>query len=197
MTSIRIDWQQLAREGEIPGRWQNATEEAILRAIEDLEDTRELTDIEREILDYLDVDIEEEIEDLEHLKDEMIERINEDMFFPMMNYGHIIDAPPEHICDEGLIKVGLRTNCTVMHDTEEDQMYVCLTGGGMDLSQCIAMAYILLSEPIPIDFLSAVCSQRDISQYGGNFDKLKEEMLRAIGYEQKNLQQLMDEWERA
>ena len=79
---------------------------------------------------------------------------NPDLGIPMMNYAYPIynfDGDEEKIK-----KVCQETNCTVVYNQEEDEYYLALTGGGMDLSQDIAYAYMIISGYIEWDFLDEV-----------------------------------------
>ncbi len=94
---------------------------------------------------------------------------SEDSCEPMMNYAYPLETTPD---DKAILKVCKDTNCTVMYNTEEDKHYLALCGGGMDLSQCIAMAYFIIEKWIPLDLALQVCTQPNISQYGKNFRKV-------------------------
>ena len=79
---------------------------------------------------------------------------NGDLGFPMMNYAYPIynfDGDEEKI-----EKVCQETNCTVVRNIDENDYYLALTGGGMDLSQDIAYAYMIISGYIEWDFLDEV-----------------------------------------
>ena len=74
--------------------------------------------------------------------------INEDSCYPMMNYAYPLETTPDN---KKVIEVCRETNCTVMYNDEEDSYYLALTGGGMDLSQDIALAYNILETWIPLE----------------------------------------------
>lgn len=64
-----------------------------------------------------------------------------DAGMPMMNYAY-----PIHYFDskgDRIRKICQETNCTVVYNIDEDRHYLALTGGGMDLSQDIALAYLM------------------------------------------------------
>jgi hypothetical protein len=66
--------------------------------------------------------------------------------YPMMLYAYPLMFEPS---EDQIIKVCRNTNCTVVEDNETNDFYLALTGGGMDLSQDIAYAYILTDGRIP------------------------------------------------
>lgn len=63
--------------------------------------------------------------------------------YPMMNYAYPLFHKTE-IPNEKIIEVCENTNCTVLYNIKEDAYYLALTGGGMDLSQDIAKAYLII-----------------------------------------------------
>lgn len=77
-----------------------------------------------------------------------------DLGIPMMNYAY----PIEHFDgNESIIKkVNEQTACCIVYDTEEEEYYLALTGGGMDLSQDIAKAYMIVQGFIEWDLLDEV-----------------------------------------
>ena len=93
----------------------------------------------------------------------------EDDCQPMMNYGYLLETVPS---EEAILKVCEETNCTVMYNEEEDAYYLALCGGGMDLSQDIALAYNIIERWVPYDLALSVCTQPDFSQYGSKFRKV-------------------------
>lgn len=93
----------------------------------------------------------------------------EDSAEPMMNYAYPLETTPD---SERILEVLQRTNLTVMYNTEEDAHYLALTGGGMDLSQDIALAYKICENIIPFDLCLRVNTQNGLSQSGKNFDEM-------------------------
>jgi hypothetical protein len=90
----------------------------------------------------------------------------EDSCEPMMNYAYPLETTPD---DEEIIEVCKRTNCTVMYKDDEDAYYLALCGGGMNLSQDIALAYNILEKWIPLDLALKVSTQDGLSQGGKDF----------------------------
>lgn len=91
---------------------------------------------------------------------------SEDSCQPMMNFAYPLETKPD---DEKIIKVCEQTNCTVMYNNEEDIYYLALCGGGMDLSQDIALAYNILEKWIPFELALQVITQIDFSQSGKRY----------------------------
>ena len=73
--------------------------------------------------------------------DENPEGIEGDDYIPIYNFAYPLDLS---ILDEGKIeRICTETNCTVVYSHEEDALYLALCGCGMDLSQDIALAYMI------------------------------------------------------
>ena len=69
------------------------------------------------------------------------EGIDYDDYMPIYNYAY-----PLHLSslDENkVIRICEETNCTVVNNTEEDELYLALCGCGMNMSQSIALAYMI------------------------------------------------------
>lgn len=91
---------------------------------------------------------------------------SEDSCQPMMNYAYLLETTPD---DNKILEVCKKTNCTVMHKDDEDAYYLTLTGGGMDLSQDIALAYNILERWIPLELALSVSTQDGLSTSGKDF----------------------------
>jgi len=88
---------------------------------------------------------------------------------PMMLYAYPLDSCPS---DEKIVRICEETNCTVVEDNQTGGFFLALTGGGMDLSQDIAMAYIIAQGHIPAALAANVSTQEGLSQYGKNWLKV-------------------------
>ena len=93
----------------------------------------------------------------------------EDSCHPMMNYAYPLETTPE---DNKVIEVCQKTSCTVMYNSEEDKYYLALTGGGMDLSQNIALAYNILERWVPLDLALEVSTQDGLNFSGKTFRRV-------------------------
>lgn len=93
----------------------------------------------------------------------------EDSAIPMMNYAYPLEITPE---DDKVLQVVKETNCTVLYNRCEDRYYLALCGGGMDLSQDIALAYNILEKWIPLELALRVSTQDGLSTYGKTFRKV-------------------------
>ena len=94
---------------------------------------------------------------------------------------------------EAIKKVVNETNCTVMENTETDEYFLVLTGGGMNLSQDIAYAYFLLEKWIPFELCLEVCSQKGLSVGGKEFDVMAqaviESLQNSVGYANRRIKE--------
>ncbi|MGD9158240.1 MAG: hypothetical protein PVG39_07540 [Desulfobacteraceae bacterium] len=70
-----------------------------------------------------------------------LEGIELDDYMPIYNYAY-----PLHLSaleEDKIIRICQETNCTVVKNTEDDKLYLALCGCGMDMSQDIALAYMI------------------------------------------------------
>lgn len=108
--------------------------------------------------------------------------ISEDSCEPMMNYAYPLETTPD---DDKIIEVCKKTNCTVMYKEDEDAYYLVLCGGGMDLSQDIALAYNILERWIPLELALSTSTQDGLSVGGKEFRRVmracKESLRKDIG----------------
>jgi hypothetical protein len=95
--------------------------------------------------------------------------VYEDDCEPMMNYAYPLETTPD---DDKIIEVCQKTCCTVMYNNDDDCYYIALCGGGMDLSQDIALAYHILEKWIPLDLALQVSTQDGLSKYNKEFRKV-------------------------
>ena len=115
-----------------------------------------------------------------------------DEHVPMMLYAYPLEFEPS---DEKIIEVCERTNCTVVQNTETDEYFLALCGGGMDLSQDIALAYNIVQKWLPISLLSGVSSQRGLSKAGKDFDQVKNIIIEQSKMEAERLKENIKKWE--
>jgi len=116
----------------------------------------------------------------------------EDSVEPMMNYSYPLETEPS---EDKILEVVRKTNCTVMYNSEQDAYFLTLCGGGMDLSQDIALAYIILEKWIPIDLILSVCKQPFLSTSKKDFLLLAKEIISQLQTSIVNLQSKKEEWE--
>lgn len=84
----------------------------------------------------------------------------EDSCEPMMNYGYPLYGLPD---DDKILQIIKETVLTVMENQDTGECFLVLCGGGMDLSQSIAYAYLLAGERIPDELAFEVCTQPCLS----------------------------------
>ena len=102
---------------------------------------------------------------------------NESSGEPMMNFAYPLETTPS---DEYILQILKRTNCTVVENLNSGAYFLALTGGGMDLSQDIALAYHIVEEWIPYELCESVCTQKDLSVSGKDFKILKKAVLESL-----------------
>ena len=95
---------------------------------------------------------------------------SEDSAEPMMNYAYPLRHEPS---EQEILKVVKNTNCTVMRNNETEEYCLVLCGGGMDLSQDIALAYIYAQGWIPHSLIQEVSTQYGLSVSGRGDKKCK------------------------
>lgn len=84
----------------------------------------------------------------------------EDSCEPMMNYGYPLNFLPQ---DDKILRIVKETCLTVMENQDTGESFLALCGGGMNLSQSIAHAYLLAGERIPTELAFEVCTQPCLS----------------------------------
>jgi len=175
--SITVDWQNYYDKG-----WENIGRQTM---------EGHFTENPKEYADWYGMDLKEV---KEKIKIDGGVELEGDDFEPMMNYAYPLEVEPD---SEAIAKVCSNTNCTVMYNTEEDTYYLALTGGGMDLSQDIALAYIYTDKWIPVDLIQSVCTQPALSVSMEKWKLLKKEIIKQIGNTKGHLDFKMKEWEDA
>ena len=84
----------------------------------------------------------------------------EDSCEPMTNYAYPLHGLPD---DGEILKIIKETCLTVFENNETGECFLVLCGGGMDLSQSIAYAYLLAGQRIPDELVFEVCTQPCLS----------------------------------
>ena len=69
------------------------------------------------------------------------EGLEGDDYVPIYNYAYPLNM--NSLEDEKILRICKETNCTVVYNEEEDSLYLALCGCGMNLSQDIALAYMI------------------------------------------------------
>lgn len=115
----------------------------------------------------------------------------EDSAKPMMNYGYLLDLHPD---DKMILQIVKRTNCTVMENTENGDWFLVLCGGGMNLSQDIALAYHLAQRWIPCELALNISTQKGLSIGGKDWYILKKAMRESLSEDNKHIQNALEEW---
>lgn len=173
--SIDVDWSGEHEDWNMIGRdlmSELAREEGTPQNKEFLEQYGYLTEDDEDPYDYIDEWA--------------------DNHTPMMNYAYPLEITPS---DEKIIEVCERTACTVVEKESTGEYFLALCGGGMDLSQDIALAYNIAQKWLPTSLLQSVCSQYGLSKSGKEFKQIKEIIIEQSVMEGNRLLELAKRWE--
>lgn len=116
--------------------------------------------------------------------------ISEDDAEPMMNYAYPLETSPS---DEDILKVVKNTCLTIME--KDGEYFLALCGGGMDLSQQIGLAYILIENWIPEDLISEISKQKGLSVDGESWKLLRSKIIEQLKIYRDNKQRDLERWE--
>jgi len=117
----------------------------------------------------------------------------EDSAIPMMNYIY----PLELDCfdDEKILEVVEKTNCTVIENEETGEWFLAICGGGMDLSQDIALAYHILEKWVPFELAMQVCTQKNLSLSGKNWERMRDAVVASLKKDRDNAEFRIKQWQ--
>ena len=118
--------------------------------------------------------------------------ISEESAIPMMNYLYPLEC--SNFKEEDILKVVKDTNCTLLENSETGKYFLALCGGGMDLSQDIALAYVILEKWIPQDLLTQVAKEPLLSLGSKNYKKLAREVIKQMKHNADNFKSRAKEW---
>ena len=97
--------------------------------------------------------------------------------YPAMNYAYPLFSEPD---EEKIARVCEETSCTVVYNLQDDTYYLALTGGGMDLSQSIALAYIIADNCLEWDMLESIYISGAFSVSEDEYQIILKEMERQL-----------------
>lgn len=100
-------------------------------------------------------------------------------FYPMMEYAYPLEEKPS---SEQIKKVHEETGCTVVEKRSTGKYYLALCGGGMDLSQYIALAYLITENHIPFELAKTVSTQEGLNLKGEQFKRVMKRCRRSLDY---------------
>lgn len=123
------------------------------------------------------------------LEDYIVEKSEE--HYPMMLYAYPIFREPS---EKQIIDVCTKTCLTVVRDIETDDYYLALCGGGMDLSQSVAHAYLLTDGFIPMSLAKEVSKQPCLSVSRPVYKKIAREIKRQLKNEMARCKADLKEW---
>ncbi len=118
--------------------------------------------------------------------------ISEDSCEPMMNYIYPLEL--KDFDDEKILKVAKETNCSIMENEDSGEWFLVLCGGGMDLSQDIALSYVILERWIPESLITQVCKQKSFSISKDNFEVLRKAIIEQSKNYKERFEQLEKDW---
>jgi hypothetical protein len=102
----------------------------------------------------------------------------EEANFPSTNYAYPIGANIL-VPNKTIMKICEQTSCTVVYNLLNDQYYLCLTGGGMDFTQSIALAYIFIFTYIPSFLLDDIYFTDRLSVSKRHYKLVIQELIKA------------------
>jgi len=97
--------------------------------------------------------------------------------YPAINYAYPLFSEPD---EEKIARVCEETACTVVYNLQDDNYYLALTGGGMDFSQSIALAYIICDGCIAWELLNDVSISGAFSVSEQEYQTILKEMERQL-----------------
>ena len=106
--------------------------------------------------------------------------------YPMFNYAYPLYR--DDLSEETILRVCEETSCTVVFNNRDDKYYLALTGCGMDLSQDIALAYLIADGCIDWDMLEDVYISGPLSVSRDDYLKLLMKLDEQLGVAAGNLQ---------
>ncbi len=131
-------------------------------------------------------------EEEEHEHDEGFREVCPDRFYPMMNYCYPLEHEPS---DEVIVRVHEKTGCTVVQKRSTGDYYLALTGGGMDMSQDVGLAYLVTDDWIPTDLVHSINIQKPLTMTGESYRELLRGIKRTVEAEKKHLNRTLEEVE--
>ena len=173
---MRINWFEELKKEDV---WENKTTRVLSDVLNDKENER-----------FKEVAVRLEVLEDNELVGYWEENLSN--YEPMMNYGHLLETEPE---DDKILDVALKTNCSVMKNTETDEYFIVLNGGGMDLSQDIGLAYFILERWIPESFISSISKQKGLSISKEDFKILKSAIIEQTQNYSDRFKTLKERWE--
>lgn len=118
--------------------------------------------------------------------------IGEDSAIPMINYLYPLEL--KNFSEDKILKVVKETNCTVLENTDSGEWFLCLCGGGMNLSQDIAYSYIILETWMPDDLLQSVAKQPLLSLGRKKYKILARQIIKQLKMRSEQYKQRAKEW---
>jgi hypothetical protein len=119
---------------------------------------------------------------------------SEDSCEPMMNYAYPLYELPGK---DKILQIIKETCLTVMENNDSGDVFLVLCGGGMNLSQDIALAYLLAGQRIPDALAYEVSKQYGLSKSGDNWFKMAQACKESLEIASKNYAFGVSEWEKA
>ncbi len=105
-------------------------------------------------------------------------------YIPIYNFAYPLDL--SSLDEDRTIRICSETNCTVVYNNKEDSLYLALCGCGMDLSQDIALAYMIAYSygeeygRVPVHMLFDVCKSGALSVSQKQFERIREKLIKGF-----------------
>ena len=110
---------------------------------------------------------------------------------PMMLYAYPLQIEPD---EERIVEVCERTCCTVVQNNKTGDYFLALCGGGMDLSQDIALAYNIAQTWLPMGLLGEVSTQYGLSKSGEDFEQIRKIIIEQSEMESSYFERMAEKW---
>ena len=111
--------------------------------------------------------------------------VEQDGGYPIYNYAYPLYR--DSIEDETILRVCEETDCTVVFNNQDGKYYLALTGCGMDMSQSIALAYIIVDGCLDWDMLESIYIAAPISVGRDDYRRILTHLDRQLGLAMGNL----------
>ena len=170
MKAIKVDWSEVNSE-----TWELVSQEEAINLLG--RDKKSLTTKEKSLRKKLieSLGVDEKNKDLEDAP------VSNEFGVPIYNYAYPLSKGKPFTREE-VLSVALETNCCVVKNIEDGDYFLSLTGCGMDLSQDIGYAYVLLGERIPVETALDINTQKGLSISEKKFKVLAKEVIKSLRY---------------
>lgn len=111
---------------------------------------------------------------------------------PMMSYAYPLEFEPT---TKQILKVVKNTCLTIMYNSDSDEYFLALCGGGMGLSQEIGLAYIYTDGRMPINLIRDISKQKGLNLDGEEWKELRSQIIKQCKQNAELFKMCQNEWE--